>query len=229
MNHTPFSSLTMKRPPFGIGYWLNPTTSFRVMWVIIGMAISIPSFSQDYSKLETAFAESYEAESDNNYTKAIKILKEKYDAKSYPTNIRLGWLHYKAGLYVESADYYQKAINLMPLSIEARLGYVLPAEALNNWSQAIKKYEEILAIDSKNTTANYRLGHINYYRKNYKQAYSYLEKNVNSYVFDHYSLILFAWTNLRLGKLREAKILFHMVLLVNPEDTSAKEGLALIK
>jgi hypothetical protein len=40
---------------------------------------------------------------------------------------------------------------------------------------------------------------------------------------------MFAWTNLKLGKTREAKILFNKTLLYNPDDASAKEGLGLIK
>jgi tetratricopeptide (TPR) repeat protein len=70
---------------------------------------------------------------------------------------------------------------------------------------------------------------MNYNKKNYKAAYSYLSKNINLYPFDYDNLILFAWTNFQLGKLREAKVLFNKVLLNKPSDSSAKEGLALIK
>ena len=117
----------------------------------------------------------------------------------------------------------------MPLSIEARLGYVYPASALNNWTQVIKTYNDILKIDSKNVTANYRLGLIYYNKKNYKTAYTYLAKNVNMYPFDYDNLVLYAWTNYQLGKLREAKVLFNKVLLNKTNDASAKEGLGLIK
>ena len=40
---------------------------------------------------------------------------------------------------------------------------------------------------------------------------------------------MFAWTNLQLGKSREAKILFKKVLLLSPGDQSATTGLELIK
>jgi Flp pilus assembly protein TadD len=40
---------------------------------------------------------------------------------------------------------------------------------------------------------------------------------------------MFAWTNYKLGKYREAKLLFQKVLLLSPDDASAKEGLNLIK
>ena len=40
---------------------------------------------------------------------------------------------------------------------------------------------------------------------------------------------MLALTNLKLGKTREAKVLFNKALLYSPGDTSAKEGLSLIK
>jgi Flp pilus assembly protein TadD len=49
------------------------------------------------------------------------------------------------------------------------------------------------------------------------------------YPFDYDNLVLYAWTNYQLGKLREAKVLFNKVLLNKPNDASAKEGLGLIK
>ena len=41
--------------------------------------------------------------------------------------------------------------------------------------------------------------------------------------------ILYAWTEFKLGKLREAQVLFNKVLLMRPKDTSALEGLLQIK
>jgi len=40
---------------------------------------------------------------------------------------------------------------------------------------------------------------------------------------------MLAWTNFKLGKLREAKVLFQKALLISPDDESATEGLNLIK
>jgi tetratricopeptide (TPR) repeat protein len=93
----------------------------------------------------------------------------------------------------------------------------------------INQYVEILKIDPQNTIANYRLGSIYYGKADYNKALGYLEKNVNLYPFDYDSIILFAWTNFKLGKLREAKVLFNKALLNRPKDSSATEGLSLIK
>ncbi len=190
-----------------------------------GLATSL--FSQD--QILSAFSKSIELEYKGEYAKAIGPLHEVYTEKSYEMNLRLGWLSYEAAQYVESADYYQKAMALMPYSIEAKLGYVYPAAALGNWDLVTAQYKKILEIDAQNTVVNYRMGLIDYNNKRYATAYKYFEKVVNLYPFGYDALLMFAWTNLQLGKSREAKILFGKVLLMSPEDASAKEGLSLIK
>jgi len=52
---------------------------------------------------------------------------------------------------------------------------------------------------------------------------------INLYPFDYDTMILYAWTNFKLGKLREAQVMFNKVLLNKPKDASAMEGLSLIK
>ena len=117
----------------------------------------------------------------------------------------------------------------MPYSIEAKLGYVLPLAALNEWTTVANEYRDILKIDPQNSTANYRLGSIYYYNKDYAIAYKHLEKVVNLYPFSYDGLILFAWTHYQMGKMNEARALFKRVLLLSPKDKSALEGLALVK
>ena len=117
----------------------------------------------------------------------------------------------------------------MPMSIEARLGFVLPAAALGNWNQVVTRYNEVLKIDPNHYTVNYRMGLIYYGRLDYQTAYKYFEKIANLYPFDYDALLMFGWTNFKLGKLREAKVLFGKALLNKPGDASAREGYDLIK
>ena len=196
---------------------------------VIALFITNFSFAQNYKEIQDAFYTSYQHESKAEYPKAIDVLKKVYDEKSYELNLRLGWLTYMAGNFTEACAYYQKAINLMPYGIEARFGYINPAAAMGNWDAVVTQYQEILKTDPQNTTANYRLGNIYYGKAKYSEALPYFEKNVNLYPFDYDSLLMFAWTNYRLGKLREAKVLFNKALLNRPKDASATEGLGLIK
>jgi len=202
---------------------------FRYFAVSLFMITSIHLSSQNYPALQDAFAKSQEFELKKKYTEAEAVLKKVYQEDIYEINLRLGWMTYLAGLYSESSAYYQKAIKLKPYAIEARFGYVYPLGALGNWDQVITQYNKILSIDPQNTFANYYLGHIYFVRKDYLKAAKYLEKVVNLYPFDYDSMLLYAWINFRMGKLREAQVLFNKVLMNRPKDPSALEGLSMIK
>lgn len=151
------------------------------------------------------------------------------DEKLYETNLQLGWLNYLAGEYKDSISYYQQAIDLKHNSIEARLGYVNPAVALTMWDKVTAKYTEILGIYPKQTTANYRMGLVYYYKNDYINAQKYFEKVLTLYPFDYDSTIMMGWTMLKLNKPADAKVFFNKALLVKPGDKSALEGIASIK
>jgi tetratricopeptide (TPR) repeat protein len=181
------------------------------------------------SELQKAFKESYAFETKAQYSEAINVLKKVYDEKSYELNLRLGWLNYLNKQYDESVAYYQLAVNLMPYAIEAKFGIVNPYAAQEKWDKVAEQYVAILSIDPQNTTANYRLGLSYYYKADYTNAYKYFEKVVNLYPFDYNSSLMFGWANYQLGKTKEAEMLFKKVLLLNPDDASALEGLGLLK
>jgi len=185
--------------------------------------------AQDVSKIISAFQQSYIHEASGDIQQSVEVLKNVYDEKSYEINLRLGWLAYQSGLFSESIAFYNNAINLMPYSIEARFGIVYPASAMGNWNMVINHYEKILEINPNNSIATHRLGLIYYGREDFSQAFKYFEKVVNLYPFDYDALIMFAWTNYKLNKIREAKILFQKALMHTPGGSSALEGLELLK
>jgi tetratricopeptide (TPR) repeat protein len=201
----------------------------RLTIITIFIFSALMSMAQDYTKLTAAFSDSYAKEKSGKFGDAVNALKAYYDPASYEINLRLGWLTYLQGQFSESMGYYNKAIELMPYAIEPRFGLALPASALGNWDLVLAQYNKILTIDPNNTVTLYRMGLISYDKKDYKMAYQQFEKVVNLYPFDYQSVIMLAWTNLKLGKTREAKILFNKALLYSPEDASAKEGLGLLK
>jgi len=205
----------------------NIKIKFSVLAILLFLSAHV--FSQDLDTMKAAFTRSYTYEKNKEYSKAITEIIAVYDDKSYETNIRLGWLYYENGSYTTSAQYYAKSIVLMPYSIEARLGYVLPEKAVGNSDLVIAAYQAILKIDPQNSYVNYNLGLIYYNNKDYQTAFTYLEKDANMYPFDYDITVLYAWTNFQLGKLREAKVLFTKVLLIAPGDSSATQGLSLIK
>lgn len=170
------------------------------------------------------YATSYARESEGEYQQAIKAMLDNYDENDYLINLRLGWLNYLNGFFTESITYYQRALSLSPLSIEARLGIVLPLAGQGEWNKIATNYREILKLDPHHYTANYRLAAIHYGREQYREAAAILSPLINHYPADYDTVLLSAWNELALGKKSNARLLFQRALELSPEDASALEG-----
>lgn len=185
--------------------------------------------AQDQKTLQEAFNKSYVFESGKKYNEAIETLRAIGTSTNYPVQIRLGWLLYSAKRYNESVLAYKKAAELMPASVEALLGAINPLAVQNKWEEVENTYLSILKNDPKNSSVNFRLGQIYYNKKEYTKAEKYFSTALNLYPFDYDSMLMSGWNYYFLGKYSEAKELFNRVLLYSPKDTSALEGLGLIK
>jgi tetratricopeptide (TPR) repeat protein len=203
--------------------------SVKVIFFLLAFSVTANVNGQYNEKVLKAFENSYAAEKEGNITKSASFLLETYQENSYEFNLRLGWLHFKAGMYQESKLYYKKALNLLPYSEEARFGLILPTTALKEWDDAVRLYNQILENNPGSTIALYRLGLLYYEKMDWHQASKCFQKVVDLYPFEYDGLLMLAWTNLQLGKTREAKILFNKVILWSPGDKSALEGLKLLK
>lgn len=181
----------------------------------------------NFSNLQEAFSKSYVLESQGDFKLAADEIKAFYDANSYETNLRLGWLNYMAGNFIESIAFYQKSMELMPFAVEPKFGYILPLSALGRWDEVIGVYSLILTISPHNTKAMYYLGTIYYNREQFDKAKKHFKQIVDLYPFDYDGLLMYAWSNLKLGMKKDATILFQKVLLNKPKDASAEEGLLL--
>lgn len=201
--------------------------TIAILFIILGFGSL--AFGQNNTKVYESFIESYGLEATGNFSNAIEKIIKIYEVDSYDMNIRIGWLYYNLGNYPESEKYYQRAMEILPYSIEAKLGYVLPVSGLGYWDKVIEVYVDILEIDSQNTLVNYRMGGIYYERKEYEKSYDFLETVINLYPNDFDAVLLYAWTHYKMGRLKEAKVLFNKALLIKPNNASAQYGLSLIK
>lgn len=203
----------------------------RFFFILIFLTFLYPSitYCQTQQQLQEAFAKSYENEKKVQYTDAISNIVAVYDDNSYECNLRLAWLYYINLNYDNAILCYKKAAILKPASTEALWGliniYVIKEDFIN----LKKTYQLILKHDPNNTLANYNLGLLYFNIKNYSQAKKHLDVALNQYPFNYYYLIISAWNYFYLGKFSEAKVLFQKVLLHTPNDSSALEGLSLIK
>ena len=186
---------------------------------------SIKKSTTSNEKILNAFYKSYELSEKSDYKGAISPLKEIYDKSSYAINLRLGWLCYLAGLQVESLTYYKIASELMPNSLESKFGGALPAAVLGNKTEMKNYYESILKLDPHNTYVHYRLGVLDYEKKDYQSAATHFEKVTSLYPCDIDGTLMLGWTTLQLGKTTESKTLFDKVLCFSPNNASALLGL----
>jgi tetratricopeptide (TPR) repeat protein len=185
--------------------------------------------AQNNKALATAFSQSYEQETALKYDAAIAALNTVYSATSYEINLRMGWLYYAGGKYKDAVTYYLKAVTLMPAATEPKWAIINAYTKLEKWVEIEKVYLSILKLDPKNSTANYNLGYIYYYRKDYINAKKYFDVALNLTPFGYNNMLMSGWTNYFLGNKNEASTLFNKVLLYSPSDKSALEGLSLIK
>ena len=180
-------------------------------------------------KITTAFATSYTFQEQANYEAAIAEINKIYKEDSYEINLRMGWLHYLAENNVQAINYYKKAAVIMPAATEPQWNMITVYTKAENWIGIEKQYLSIIALDAKNTSANYNLGLIYYYRKDFSTAKKYFDVALNIKPFGYNNLLMSAWTNYFLGNRNNASILFNKVLLYSPNDPSALEGLAMMK
>jgi tetratricopeptide (TPR) repeat protein len=200
----------------------------KEIMLLAGVFFSTLLLSQTDNRL-TVFAQSIELEKKAEYLPAIETMKKLNDSTSYDVVIRLGWLHYKAGLTKKSIEYYKIAINAKPTAIEPRYGFGYPAYLLADFASLIEQDKKILEIDPNNKIFNGNLGSIYFYKKEYLLALPYFEKVVSLYPFEYDNNLNLAWTYLYLGKNENAEKHFNSVLLYSPTDKSAIDGLTAIK
>lgn len=199
----------------------------RSALLFFALLLSSRLFSQSDDAVRDALKRSYDAEYQLKYNKATEELLGVYSPNSYELNLRLGWLSYKNNKNLESVNYYKRAIQKMPMSIEAKLGIVYPLAALERWDEVVKQYQVILKIDQYHATANYRLALIYYNRLDYISAWKYIHRYVNLYPFDFDGNSLACWINYSVGKKEEAYVFFKKALMVNPYDTSFNKVLGI--
>lgn len=203
--------------------------SKKILVLIIILGVGAAIRGQSNQQMIDAFSKSYIKETAGDFKGGVDELRTVYNKDNYEVNLRLGWLSYLAGMLDESQSYYQRAISLMPMAIEPKLGLIYPVSSMGNWTRVIGIYEDILKIDPMNSLANFRLGLVYYGRNEFVKAKPLFRKVVELYPFDYEGVHMLAWTNLKLGNTRDAKILFEKALLYKPTDKSSMEGLSLIK
>lgn len=105
------------------------------------------------------WAESFRLEALTQYESAAKSLEK--IIKDNPNNefaiLRHGWLNYLRGAHNESIRDYQKALDINPDSLDARLGLMLPLLAQQRWREVASHANKVLQVAPWNYYAHMRL------------------------------------------------------------------------
>ena len=169
-------------------------------------------------------------EMNKNLDSAIAVIENSYKKYSgdYLFNVRLGWLYYSIGKFEKSLEYYNKAISIEPKNIESQVGATYPLAKMEKQAEIIQRYQTILKMDPMNYTANLYLGQIYLLKEKYTQAKELIQKAQEQYPSYIEPNISLGWTYFYLGDKLKAKEHFIYALMLNSENESAKEGLALV-
>ncbi|HEX2683141.1 MAG TPA: tetratricopeptide repeat protein, partial [Ferruginibacter sp.] len=201
------------------------TKNKKTLVLLMFLVLSAQGIRSQIEKTLAIYAKSLDKEKKLDYFGAIRSMLELNDSASYETNLRMGWLYYKAGQEKRSLYCYERAIKINPRAIEAKIGFGYPSYLLDDMTDLIEQDKKILEIDPNNKVTNGNLALIYFYNKEYTKALPYFQKVVQMYPFDYDNNLSLAWTCLYLDKKAEAEKYFNIVLLYSPTDPSAREGL----
>lgn len=175
-------------------------------------------------EIQKAYHKSFNYEQIEDYENAIRTLSPVLDAypNGYTVNLRLGWLYYFLGRYANSIEHYQKAVQIVPTSIEAKNGLMLPLLAQNKYTETASTAYQVVSVDHYNYYGNMRLAYSLRMQKKYDQAEQILNKMLAVYPTDITFLTELALVKYNQGNTERAGNLMWDVLTLDPENETAK-------
>ena len=175
------------------------------------------------------YQESVTLETAGKYKDALSTLEKITGSRSndYMFHLRRGWLLYLTGEYDGAIEAYTRATRQEPLSIEARLGLMLPQIAARRWLDAVSTGRGILKLDAGNYLANSRVAYAYYNLSRWKEAETYYKTVLQAYPGDTDMRSGYAWSLFKQGRHDAAKREFRKILEVAPRHATAIEGIRL--
>jgi len=191
------------------------------MLFIIFVISSISLFSElNFKDIKNSYYESYEHETVGKYTKAIRDLEDIYNhyKETYTVNYRLGWLYYLEKNYANSLLHLEKALTIVPSSVEVLNTMMLVYSAQLDWG----KVEEIgltaLKISSYDINANYWYSIALTNQKKYEDAVKINRKMLSIYPVSINFLRQLGINLFYLSKYKEALNNLEAVIILNPDE-----------
>ncbi|MBF0193719.1 MAG: tetratricopeptide repeat protein [Magnetococcales bacterium] len=182
-----------------------------------------PAVSKKVTKPLTPWAQSYKYEEEKKYEKAINVikpyLKKREDVEL--ANMRVAWLEYLQGNYNAAIKGYEKALNINPDSIEAKLGLSLPLMAQKRYREVRRHLNKIIKKSPWNYTAHQRLLAIDEIQGKWKHLTKHAKAVSKRFPSDTATLVYVARGYARQKNKTMAKNVYSRVLLRVPRHNEA--------
>ena len=200
--------------------------NFRMFRVVVAFIVLF-SGSVSWAAMDP-WAESYRLEALSQYDNAAKVMSS--IIKNNPNNnfavSRRGWLNYLRGAHNESIRDYQKALEINPQSLDARLGLLLPLLAQQRWREASSHANKTLKIAPWNYYAHVRLMISEEGEKKWDTLARHARNVSQHYPSDATVLVYLARANDWMRKNKEARRAYKKVLERVPGHIEATQYLS---
>ena len=174
--------------------------------------------------LSDAYIASYNYEKNRNYSGALSVLKSVYkeNSKNYTLNLRIAYLFLLNQEYRKSLLFYQRASIILPFSFEPKFGMMKVYFALKNYQEILNIGFALIKRNKYDYYANlYTLQALIELKKN-KEAMDIINKMLDVYPTDIIYLTYLAKLYESINPKYAKKIYLRSVLLLDPDNISAK-------
>lgn len=162
-------------------------------------------------------------EKQGDYEKAASVIKAKVDANDEYALLRYAHLKYEQGEYNESIDAYDRAMEISPKSLDAKLGILLPYIAQQRWRQVMIYTRQILVLSDWNYAAHENLMMAEEKTKKWHTLNRHAARLSKVYPTNAEVLAYYGRAKDWQGDKRVAKAAYAKVLMREPENAEAMD------
>ncbi len=208
---------------------LKFTKTIFLSLVFLSNAVNSKELSAE--QISQAYYKSYNYEKSGNYKDAIKSLQLIYNKynKAYGVNNRLGYLYRLNRQYKNAESHYKQAISALPDSLTPKLGLMQVYLQAEKNEESTKIGYQILSIDFYNYYGNLKLAYILRTSDQYDMAEKILIKMLARYPSDVLYLTEFGLLKLNQKEITRASIIMQEILILDPENVSARSVLLMLE
>ena len=177
------------------------------------------------------YSTSYKLEKEERYEAAIAVLYPvlKNFPTTYTVNYRIGWLSYLSGKYTNALASYQKALNVVPTSLEIINSTALVHSARSNWKKMEITAKKAIEIDYYNYNANLNMLYSLTKQNKWDLVESYSNKMLGILPSNSQFLFHLGQAYFEKGEHQKSGALFESVWILNPYHIQNLEYLKKLK